>query len=176
MGEHISLVVPTEEWKEKALDYKEEHLTYGEHIIHGGELFDQTDSYEEWLKIVCNNAVKETVNPAWVQTDTYFAVNQTDQQIVGIIACRYELNEFLKDFGHIGYSVRPSKRRQGFATEMLKQILHIAYQKGMTEVQLSCERSNVASAATILRCGGTVIRSFFFEDQIADVYLIKLTV
>ncbi len=174
MSEKISLIVPSEEWKEKALDYKEEHLASGETIIHGGELFDQTDSYEEWLNIIRNNAVKETVNPAWVQTDTFFAVSLSEQKIVGIIACRYELNDFLKDFGHIGYSVRPSKRCQGYATEMLRQVLRIAAQKGMMEVQLSCERSNVASSATILRCGGTVCRSFSYEGQEADVYLIKL--
>lgn len=34
----------------------------------------------------------------------------------------YQLNDFLKDFGNCGYSVRPSERRKGYATEILRQV------------------------------------------------------
>ena len=46
----------------------------------------------------------------------FFAVD--NDRIVGIIDFRHTLNDFLKDLGHCGYSVRPSERRKGFATEM----------------------------------------------------------
>ena len=89
----IQLVRPTAEMKEAALEYKREHFEYGDTEINGSELLDQIDSYEEWLVSVSNNTSPETVNPAWVVTDTFFAVNE-EGRIVGIIDLRHTLNDF----------------------------------------------------------------------------------
>ena len=48
------------------------------------QLLDQMDSYDEWLKSVTDNISPDTVNPAWVVTDTYFAFDENNS-IVGII-------------------------------------------------------------------------------------------
>lgn len=106
-------------------------------------------------------------------TDTFFAVDERGK-IVGIIALRHTLNEFLKDFGNCGYSVRPSRRRQGYATEMLRQVLEVAKKAGLKEVYLSVERDNEASVKTIVKNGGTYERSFEYEGGGADIYRIGL--
>lgn len=59
------------EWKEKALEYRAEHLEHGETIICGSELLDKTGSYEQWLSAVTENADPLTVNPNLVVTDTF---------------------------------------------------------------------------------------------------------
>ena len=162
---------PVKEYEEEAKAFKQEFIDNGEITINGSELLDQIDSYDEWLKSVTDNISSDTVNPSWVVTDTYFAFDENDR-IVGIIDLRHELNDFLKDFGNSGYSVRPSERRKGYATEMLKLILESARQTGMNKLQLSVERSNEASVKTILKNGGKYERSFFFEGEEADVYMI----
>ena len=106
-------------------------------------------------------------------TDTFFAVDE-NERIVGIIDLRHTLNDFLKDFGNSGYSVRPSERRKGYATEMLRQVLQVAKQAGLQEVHLSVERNNEPSVKTIVRNGGTYERSFEFEGEEADIYRIVL--
>ncbi len=169
----IRFIRPTEEHKEEALAFKQEFLDNGEHTINGSELFDQMNSYEDWLKSVTDNISEETVNPDWVVTDTFFALDEKDS-IVGIIDFRHELNGFLIDFGNTGYSVRPSERRKGYATEMLHQLLDVARNSGLNSLQLSVERSNEPSVKTIVKNGGVYERSFEFQGEEADVYRIKL--
>lgn len=169
----IRFIRPTEEHKDEALAFKQEFLDNGEHTINGSELLDQMDSYEEWLKSVTDNISEETVNPDWVVTDTFFALDEKDS-IVGIIDFRHELNGFLIDFGNTGYSVRPSERRKGYATEMLHQLLDVARNSGLNSLQLSVERSNEPSVKTIVKNGGVYERSFEFQGEEADVYRIKL--
>ncbi len=169
----LTLVRPTFELKEKALEYRQEHFDNNEIVINGSELLDKTDSYEEWLQSVTDNTSPDTVNPNWVVTDTFFAIDE-NEKIIGIIDFRHTLNDFLKDFGNSGYSVRPSERRKGYATEMLRQILIIAKQAGLQEIQLSVERDNEPSIKTIIKNGGKYERSFEFEGEEADVYKIVL--
>ncbi|MBQ4237603.1 MAG: GNAT family N-acetyltransferase [Treponema sp.] len=165
----IRLVRPNEKMKDKAVDFKEEFFSHNEKTINGSELLDKIDDYDEWLKIVTQNMSPETVSPDWVVTDTFFAVDE-NEKIVGIIDLRHTLNDFLKDFGNCGYSVRPSERKKGHATEMLRQLLVIAKEIGMNELHLSVEKTNEASVKTIRKNGGVYERSFEFENEIADVY------
>lgn len=168
----IKLVIPTIKYKDKAIQFKKEFLDNNEIVINGSELLDKMESYEEWLQSITNNAEITTVNPEWVLTDTFFAVDVNDE-IVGVIDLRHELNEFLQDFGNSGYSVRPSERRKGYATEMLSLIIAVAKKAGLDSLQLSAERTNEPSVKTIVKNGGVYKRSFEFEGKTADVYIIR---
>lgn len=169
----IKLARPTIDMKEKALDYRQEHFNNGEMIINGSELLDKIESYEEWLVYVTNNMSIDTVNPTWVVTDTFFAVDENDR-IVGIIDLRHTLNNFLKDFGNSGYSVRPSERRKGYATEMLKQVMAVAKSAGLQKIHLTAFKNNEPSIKTIIKNGGVYERSCEFQGEQADIYEIKL--
>lgn len=170
MENNIVLVRPTLELKEGALAYRREHFQHGEQIIYGSELLDKTESYEEWLSSVTRNTDPKTVNSNWVVTDTFFAIRKRDNKIIGIIDLRHTLNDFLKDLGNCGYSVRPSERKKGYATEMLYQLLQVAKQAGMKELHISVEKTNTASIKVIQKNGGVYERSFAFENEAADIY------
>lgn len=109
---NIPLVKPTKLLKKVALDYRQEHFNTGEYVINGSDLFDKITDYDEWLEKVVANSCTNTVNPNWVLIDTFFAVRTSDEKIVGIIDLRYQLNDFLKDLGNCGYSVRPFIQRE----------------------------------------------------------------
>ena len=169
----INLVRPTLKHKEDALEFKKEFFEHGENVINGSEMLDNMDSYDNWLNSVLNNANPDKVNPDWVLTDTFFAVDDAGK-IIGIVDFRHELKGFLVDFGHTGYSVRPTERRKGYATEILSQIKQIAKEAGLSALQLSVERKNEPSVKTILKNAGKLQRSFEYEGEMADVYLIEL--
>ncbi len=169
----IRLVRPKKEHKTEAQSFRQEFFDNGEPVINGSELLDKMDSYEEWLEFVTNNTSPETVARDWAVCDTYFAVDE-GERIVGIIDLRHELIGILKDCGHTGYSVRPSERRKGYAGEMLSQIIFLAGKLGIKKLQLSADRENEPSVKIIKNAGGKYERSFVFQGEDADVYLIDI--
>lgn len=77
------------------------------------------------------------------------------EEYLGSIALRHEVTDFLlEQGGHIGYSIRPSARRQGHATTALRQTLELAAEMGMDRVLITCDEDNTASRTTIERAGG----------------------
>lgn len=89
----------------------------------------------------------------WVERDTYLAR----------IAFRHSLTPWLlEQGGHIGYDVRPSARRRGHATAMLRATLPRVAGLRVDPVLITCDHDNVASRKVIEACGGVL------EDRRAD--------
>ncbi|KRE37570.1 acetyltransferase [Janibacter sp. Soil728] len=77
------------------------------------------------------------------------------EEYLGSIALRHELSDFLlEQGGHVGYSIRPSARRQGHARTALRQVLELAGEMGLERVLITCDEDNDASRATIEGAGG----------------------
>jgi predicted acetyltransferase len=100
--------------------------------------------------------------PPSVTTTTYWAT--ISSTVVGRGALRHQLTPDLAEFGgHISYEVRPSYRRKGVATEMLRQILSTAKAKEIGRLLLTCAPTNIASNKTIRANGGRLVRTSFVE-------------
>lgn len=102
-----------------------------------------------------------------------------DGKIVGRSSVRHELNDYLKTYGgHVGYAVAPAFRKQGYATEILKQSMVFCREKLKLErILVTCDDDNVASIKTIEKNGGKLDDRFFAEDgsRVTRRYWIKLT-
>jgi len=110
-----------------------------------------------------------------VAETTYWAVR--NNQVEGRISIRHELNRNLEEFGgHIGYEVRPSSRKQGLATEMLKLILQTPKARSIGRLLLTCAPDNVASNRTIVKNGGVLAGSAYVErvERQTNYYWIEL--
>jgi len=89
----------------------------------------------------------------WVEGDIYLAR----------IAVRHSLTPWLlEQGGHVGYDVRPSARRRGHATAMLRATLPVAAGLGIEQLLITCDHDNVGSRKVIEACGGVL------EDRRAD--------
>lgn len=62
--------------------------------------------------------------------------------------------------GHIGYAVVPWKRRRGYATCALREILHDARTEGLKYVEITTDPGNTASRRVIEHNGGVLIEEF----------------
>jgi predicted acetyltransferase len=113
--------------------------------------------------------------PPHVPQTTYWATE--GDTVVGHIGLRHRLNAELAEFGgHIGYSVRPSRRGRGLATEMLRRVLQTPRAKEIGRLLLTCAPDNVASNRTIRANGGVLERTSFVTriDRATNLYWITL--
>jgi predicted acetyltransferase len=115
--------------------------------------------YVEWLR---GQALAYSPRPAgYVPCTTLWWVDGDDY--LGRLAIRHRLTPQLRELGgHIGYDVRPSARRRGHATAMLRAALPIARRLGIEAALVTCDADNVASRKVIERNGGQL------EDQRGD--------
>ena len=130
-----------------------------------GEMIDEwkldqqvnhTDYYLENLEL------KEPTN-GFVPDSVFFLLDEERNRLVGAVNIRHYLNEHLLNYGgHIGDGVRPSERRKGYATEMLKQILPKCKAMNINRVLLACDKENIGSAKTIIANGGVL------ENEVID--------
>ena len=170
----IELVFPTAEMENDAIIFKNKFYNNGEQTIHGSYKLDvDRYSYLDWVELMHSNTRVETANPKFGLSDTLFAINE-EKEIVGIITIRYDLTDFYKDSGHIGYSVAPDKRKQGYATAMLREILGLAKAHNLAEVKVVCATDNIASKKTILSCKGIFNRLINTSEHDYEEYLIQL--
>ncbi len=93
------------------------------------------------------------LRPGWVSSNLYWLIDRG--QIVGECTLRHFLTaSLLREGGHIGYRIRPSRRRQGYGTAILRLALGKARNRGLTRVLVTCDTDNFGSSRIIIRNGG----------------------
>jgi predicted acetyltransferase/predicted enzyme related to lactoylglutathione lyase len=157
--------------KEHAEAFKESFLKAGEHI-YGSCGFIKFNVYEEWLSYI--DRVSNGLQEGRLPSSTFFAVESGTGEIVGITDVRHVLNGEHYSNGHIGYSVRPDRRRMGYGAEILRQGLEIAARLGIDRVMVSCRKDNAGSRGVILRNGGVWEYEFTDDGIPCDMYGINL--
>jgi len=118
----------------------------------------------------------EGIPAGFVPHSTYWLVDDAGE-VVAVSNLRHRLNENLRvEGGHIGYGVRPSARRRGHATALLRGTLGEARARGIEEALLTCAKANAGSVATILRCGGRFLSEEFLpgRGEVVQRYAIAL--
>jgi predicted acetyltransferase len=118
-------------------------------------LLDDTPG-QSWGHYVARlEEVRQGIDLAPDRVAATFLVGVVDDQIVGRVSIRHELNDFLASYGgHIGYAVRPACRRRGYATALLRHGLTVTRSLGISRALVVCDVGNEASEKAIIRSGG----------------------
>lgn len=114
-------------------------------------------------------------NSQYVPATTLFCLDIDRNILVGAVDIRHYLNDrLLFNGGHIGDGVRPSERRKGIATEMIKLALAKCSELGIDRVLMVCDKSNIGSAKSIVKNGGVLENEIGDGESIVQRYWISL--
>lgn len=161
----MKFVFPCKAYEAQAKEFIQEFYDHNSEI-HGSGGLDrclQKSTYDEWLKKIA--AAIDLANVPKDRAPTYTYFYTTDEgRMIGMISIRLELNDFLlKEGGHIGYCIRPTERRKGYATRMLQEAVTFCRRIGLNRILITCDKINPASAGVIQKCGGRLENEIYSE-------------
>lgn len=163
MKESAYLKKPCSELKEQYLSFYQEWKESGEDMVPWVISKDPSD-FEGMIQFLIDNENAVDLPDNWVPDSTYWLITQ-DNRVIGAVNIRHQLTQKLLECGgHIGYGIRPSERRQGYATKLLALALEKAKELGIKSVLVVCDEVNVASEKTILKNGGKPDTNYVEED------------
>lgn len=169
----IKLVKLSKAYQPQLVDMLEEWISFGDANHSPWAIFK--NDYRDFDYYLEHLEVKEAKGGK-VPDSTFFALDIERNLFVGAINIRHYLNEkLLLDGGHIGDGVRPSERRKGYATEIIRLGLEECRKLGITEVLMVCDKDNIGSRKSILNNGGVLENEIEVDGEIEQRYWIKLS-
>lgn len=164
------LVKLEEKYKPQLFDMLDEWYQTGEKIVPYAIRKNDYHDFENYIK---NLDIKET-DKNTVASSTYFFLDGERNIFVGAVNIRHTLNDsLLLSGGHIGDGVRPSERNKGIGTKMIASALQICKELGIKRVLMTCDKSNIASAKTIIKNGGILENEVIADGTVEQRYWIE---
>ncbi|WP_259416003.1 GNAT family N-acetyltransferase [Bacillus toyonensis] len=171
---NVFLITPTTDLQEEYLDFYNEWKDSGETMI-PWVISKDPSNFPAMIQELLDAHNGVNLPESWVPDSTYWLVTD-ENKIVGVVNIRHSLTEHLFNTGgHIGYGIRPSERRKGYATKLLELSLEKTKELNIEKVLVVCDKVNTGSEKTILHNGGLRDDDFIEEDgNIVRRYWIEL--
>jgi predicted acetyltransferase len=123
-----------------------------------------TNDFNTFVQGLQDQQDRSKLKPGRVPSSEFWLID--DNEFIGRLSLRHELNEFLlKMGGHIGYEIRPSKRRQGYGIEILRLGLEKANELGLRRALVTCDEDNFGSKKIIEHNGGKLENAIQMEGD-----------
>jgi predicted acetyltransferase len=152
----VSFLAAMAEFVAEGRGSEDDDSMIGREIRDFGATWHTVPGFGAYVDRLRAEALPETARPAgWVPSTTWWYTDGADY--LGRIALRPVLTPGLLEVGgHIGYDVRPTTRRRGYATAMLSGVLAEAARAGITTALLTTDTDNVGSRRVIESAGGVL--------------------
>ena len=172
MINEIKLVRLTKEYQSQLEEMLDEWVNFNDTNHSPWAIFkNDYHNFDYYLE----NIDSDTPKNGWVPNSVFFALDTKRNIFVGAIDIRHYLNEkLLLDGGHIGDGVRPSERRKGYATEIIRLGLIECKKLGIDRVLIVCDKDNIGSKKSILNNNGVLENEVIVDGKIEQRYWIDL--
>lgn len=154
----IKLLLPTVEYGREIWKFRKEIIRARDKDAFAGcGNLGVCSDINGWIKYVNNCLSEETCMDNVVPCHTMIAIRESDNKLVGVIQIRHHINHpILKSWGgHIGYTVRPNMRGNGYGSEMLRlsiEKIKELNKHGVTnldKILVTCDSNNKSSEHVI---------------------------
>ena len=161
----------TKQDKEKIIEMYDEYMM--SELIPGIDRFEgirdfekiEKLSFNDWIDDLEKNKYEKNLPESYSPHTLYLAINDNNK-IVDAIGIRWKQVPVLMAFGGlIGYSVRPSQRGKGYASEMLKLALDKFKNTNIENILITCKDFNIASKKVIEKNGGIFENTYSNDDD-----------
>lgn len=156
---HASFLQAMREFRTEGRGSSDDNTMIGRENREFSSTWDTPEGFAKYVQALLDEAREDVPRPEWkVPSTTLWYVDRTEY--LGRLSIRHRLTPFLLEKGgHIGYDVRPTARRRGYATAMLAAALPVAAGLGIEHVLVTCDTDNEPSRRVIEINGGR------FEDE-----------
>ncbi|GAA3265174.1 GNAT family N-acetyltransferase [Dactylosporangium vinaceum] len=153
---HESFLAAMAEFRAEGRGVPDDNSMIGHDLRTYGDTWADPDTFARYVADTRAQALEETPRPEhFVPSTTLWLID--GDEYLGRVAIRHRLNQHLLDEGgHIGYDVRPTARRRGHATAMLRGALIVAKELGIEPALLTCDTTNTVSRRVIEAAGGVL--------------------
>ena len=163
------LIRPSCEYADQLFQFRQGFLEANSSMDGTGPL-RRMENMNEYIERCSKSENPDFVPTNRVPASQFLFIRKSDDKLIGMIQVRHRFNDLLEKYsGLIGYSVRPSERRKGYAKEMLNMALSYCREIGFEKILVTCIDGNLGSEKTILANGG-VYESTVYEPN-DKVYL-----
>lgn len=152
------LIEMIDEWR---ADIEQHHTNHSPYVIFRHDYHD----FDFYISHLESSEPREGLVP----DSTFFCLDVDRNRLVGAINIRHQLNDYLYQFGgHIGDGIRPSERKKGYATKMIKLALQECKKLGIYKVLMVCDKDNIGSAKSIIKNGGMLENEFVNDEGVIE--------
>ncbi|MFA6410863.1 MAG: GNAT family N-acetyltransferase [Candidatus Buchananbacteria bacterium] len=136
-------------------------------------IFELKKDFFSFIKKLNDSAKGINLPKGYVAYSTHWLID--NGEFVGKTSIRHRLTKKLRqEGGHIGYEIRPTKRRLGYGTKILKLVLPKAKKLGFGKVLLTCNDDNIGSIKIIEKNGGVFLDKILFNKKLKRRYWLNL--
>ena len=151
-----SFAAAMDEFRAEGRGVADDHSEIGHYLRDRQEAWSSDEAFRAFAEEVRAKRLEETPRPVGYVPGTELWWVE-DDEFLGRVGVRHRLTPALLEIGgHIGYDVRPSARRRGHATAMLREALIVARGLGIETALVTCNVANVGSRTVIERNGGVL--------------------
>jgi predicted acetyltransferase len=150
------LVKPSVKYKDSVIEAFKEFSAEGRRNM--PSIAYLKNNFEGYIKYLDKRAGKDIPNIRYWLIDNGVYIGET--------SIRPKLNEsLLEEGGNIGYAIRPSERRKGYGTIILKLALEEVRNIGLDRALLTCDKNNIGSRKIIEANGGILENETIVERK-----------